>query len=166
MKAIKHPIESMPRGSILTLTAVLLFAFFGLAALAVDIGVIATARAQLETVADAAALAGAMQLAINSSDPTLAQAQAQAQAIAIGQANFVLNQPVVINDTDVQIDSQNFKWVKVTATRSGDHVGLVPAFFSSLLGYSGFPISVSSTAMWSLNPNTSQPFTMLTVPDQ
>ncbi|MBV8383910.1 MAG: hypothetical protein JOZ63_14975, partial [Planctomycetaceae bacterium] len=57
----------MPRGSILTLTAVLLFAFFGLAALAVDIGVIATARAQLETVADAAALAGAMQLAINSS---------------------------------------------------------------------------------------------------
>ncbi|MBV8316479.1 MAG: hypothetical protein JOZ53_16190, partial [Planctomycetaceae bacterium] len=131
-KAIKHPIESMPRGSILTLTAVLLFAFFGLAALAVDIGVIATARAQLETVADAAALAGAMQLAINSSDPTVAQAQAQTQAIAIGQANYVLNQPAVIDANDVEVNIGTNS-VKVTAKRSGDHVGLVPAFFSSLL---------------------------------
>jgi Flp pilus assembly protein TadG len=165
MKAIKHPIESMPRGSILTLTAVLLFAFFGLAALAVDIGVIATARAQLETVADAAALAGAMQLAINSSDPTVAQAQAQTQAIAIGQANYVLNQPAVIDANDVEVNIGTNS-VKVTAKRSGDHVGLVPAFFSSLLGYSSFPVSVSSTATWSVNPVTSQPFTMLTVLEQ
>jgi Flp pilus assembly protein TadG len=165
MKAIKHPIESMSRGSILTLTAVLIFAFFGLAALAVDIGVIATARAQLETVADAAALAGAMQLAINSSDPTVAQAQAQTQAIAIGQANYVLNQPAVIDANDVEVNIGTNS-VKVTAKRSGDHVGLVPAFFSSLLGYSSFPVSVSSTATWSVNPVTSQPFTMLTVLDQ
>ncbi|MBV8228666.1 MAG: hypothetical protein JO329_01665 [Planctomycetaceae bacterium] len=165
MKAIKHPIESMPRGSILTLTAVLLFAFFGLAALAVDIGVIATARAQLETVADAAALAGAMQVAINSSDHTVAHAQAQAQAIAIGQANYVLNQPAVIDANDVEVNIGTNS-VKVTAKRSGDHVGLVPAFFSSLLGYSSFPVSVSSTATWSVNPVTSQPFTMLTVLDQ
>jgi Flp pilus assembly protein TadG len=162
MKAIEHPIESMPRGTILILTALLLIVFIGLAALAVDIGVIFTAQAQLETVADAAALAGAMELvalAPNLSDPA-AQAQASAQAkdkaIEFGKYNYVLNRPAVINDNDVDviIDSQtNTCSVKVTAIRDGDHVGLVPAFFSSLLGYPGFSISVWSKAMVNFNTN-------------
>ena len=173
MKLIKHPRALMPRGTILVLTALLLFALMGLAALAVDVGVIASARAQLKTVADAAALAGARQLAsdrrISStlSDLTPEISAATFQAKAIGQANSVLNHNAVITDSDVvigylrdptnpsdtpQVGSLLSNSVQVTATRSSDHVSVVPAFFSRALGYSGTPISVTSTATVNFYP--------------
>ena len=169
MKAMHYSIKPVPRGQILVLTAVLLFAFFGLVALAVDIGVIATAKAQLQTVADAAALAGARQLVSDrrlSSTITDLTPETQAatnQAIAIGQGNSVLGRAAVITSSDVVIgyldptnpsdtlhtgasNALQYNSVQVTATRSSDHVGVVPAFFSSLLGYGGSNISVTSTA--------------------
>jgi Flp pilus assembly protein TadG len=146
----------------------LLFAFFGLVALAVDIGVIATAKAQLQTVADAAALAGARQLvsprrlSSTITDLTPEMQKATDQAITIGQRNSVLGQAVVITSSDVafgyldptipsdtlhtDVNALQYNSVQVTATRSSDHVGVVPAFFSSLLGYGGSTISVTSTA--------------------
>ena len=169
MKAMHCSIKPVPRGQILVLTAVLLFAFFGLVALAVDIGVIAMARAQLQTVADAAALAGARQLVsdrrLSSTITDLAPEMQAAtnQAITIGQGNSVLGQAAVITSSDVVIgyldptnpsdtlhtgasNALQYNSVQVTATRSSDHVGVVPAFFSSLLGYGGSNISVTSTA--------------------
>src|SRR5438309_1532456 len=59
---IRHAAEH-PRGAAAVVFAALLPAFIGFAALSVDTSVIAVARAQLGTAADAAALAGALQLA-------------------------------------------------------------------------------------------------------
>jgi hypothetical protein len=161
------------------MAAILLTAFMAFVALAVDLGVIAIAHAQLQTVADAAALAGARQLAgdwrLTTNSTTLATGMtaamtaARAKAIAIGQANSVLNHAAQINDNPTNspsgdvvigyIDESNtsstlstaaaqttFNSVQVTATRSSDHVGVVPAFFSRVLGFSGSMISVQSTA--------------------
>jgi Flp pilus assembly protein TadG len=169
MKSRRNPISPVPHGKVLVLTAFLMTAFMGLAALVVDIGVITMARAQLKTVADAAALAGARQLASDRrlsatiTDLTPEISAANAQAIAIGQNNSVLNQSAVVAASDVVVgylDPTNpsdtlhtgssytlqFNSVQVTATRSSDHGGVVPAFFSALLGYGGSAISVTSTA--------------------
>src|SRR4051794_4520625 len=153
------------RGTILVLSAILLVALMGFVALAIDLGMMAAARAQLQTVADAAALAGARQLAsdrrISTSIADLApeMSAARAKAIAIGQSNSVLNQAAVVKDNpdntssgDVVIgylDPKNassafstaaaqtsFNSVRVTAIRSSDHVGVVPALFSGVLGFS------------------------------
>ena len=47
------------RGSVAVITAILLAALIGIAALAVDIGYVAVSKNELQNVADAAALAGA-----------------------------------------------------------------------------------------------------------
>jgi Flp pilus assembly protein TadG len=175
MKPRKHPHKPAPQGKVLVLTAFLMTAFMGLAALVVDIGVIATARAQLKTVADSAALAGARQLATTRRlDPTVTNlnpeiAAATSYAISTGQNNSVLTQQAVVKASDIQIgylDPNNpsstlqtgssytmqFNSVQVTATRSSDHAGVIPALFSSLLGYGGSTISVTSTATVEIHP--------------
>src|SRR4051812_30378538 len=92
------------RGIAAVMFGVLLPVFLGLTALAVDVSVIALARNQLNTAADAGALAGAMKLAderrvrgaINLSTEITA---ANAQAAALAQGNSVLNvAPVVVQD--------------------------------------------------------------------
>src|SRR5579864_7669509 len=91
------------RGTSLILVAVLMPVLLGFVALAIDTAVLATARAQLKTAADAGALAGVWPLADDSrlSGTLLLSteiANAQAQAKAAAQANFVLGQAAVIFD--------------------------------------------------------------------
>jgi Flp pilus assembly protein TadG len=159
----------MPQGKILVVTALMLVPLIGFAALAVDIGVLAAARAQLKTVADAAALAGARQLVSDNRlqagyVPTVEAAAASSKAIAIGQANTVMNQNAVVLSSDVlvgvmptnppnpnyTITSNNISpttnSVQVTAYRDDSHAGVVPAFFSRIWGLSGSTASVISTA--------------------
>jgi Flp pilus assembly protein TadG len=161
------------RGNSLVLTAVLLPILIGLVALAVDIAVLATARAQLKTVADGAALAGAFQLADENrvrgaTELTSEINNAQTRAQTTGQANLVLGKAAVItggssgSSGDVVVgfvDPVSHKWtppplsnvlqtnsVQVNATRSSDHGGLVPGFFSRALGFSDTKLTVTSTA--------------------
>src|SRR3954452_6968389 len=94
------------RGIAAVLFGVLLPLFLGLSTLAIDVSVIAAARGQLNTAADAAALAGAMKLADEYrtrgvTDLSTQIAAANADAAARAQSNKVLNQPsVVVQDTD------------------------------------------------------------------
>ncbi len=164
------------RGVAALLFAVLLPLLIGFATLSVDTAVIATARAQLSTAADAAALAGAQQLATEYrvrgiTDLTTTIAAANAQAASFASSNNVLNQGVKVfqnpNNTpgvgDVLVgylDPNNphaalatspasaplFNSVQVTATRSASHGGVVPTAFGSLMGYNGATVSVQSTA--------------------
>lgn len=103
------------RGKVLVLIALLTPAIMGFMALSVDLGIIAAVDAELQTVTDASALAGAMQLASEarvrgagststrtSSALTLDAAIANAQTVAtyVGQKNPVLNQtPIFFNNT-------------------------------------------------------------------
>src|SRR3954454_18755934 len=94
------------KGIAAVMFGVLLPIFLGLTTLAVDVSVIALARGQLNTAADAAALAGAMKLADEyrvrgtaDLSPEITSANAAAAARAL--SNKVLNQaPVVFQDTD------------------------------------------------------------------
>lgn len=158
-----------PSGKVLVVTGLMLVALISFAAVAVDLGVIAAARAQLETVADASALAGARQLVSDyrlgvNYTPTTEAANASSKAIAIGQSNTVLNHTAVILSSDVavgykqttppdptdstfvQVVNANTNSVQVTAKLDASHVGVVPGFFSRIWGWNGAVVSVTSTA--------------------
>jgi hypothetical protein len=159
------------------MTAMLMPVLVGGVALAVDIGVLATARAQLRTVADSAAMAGANRLAlplaagnpVASADVTAAQSQ----AIAVAADNKILQVPATllpnaqntdtgtedmvvgyINPSDPTRTFSNsssllpyFNAVKVTARRDATHGGIVPAFFSRIFGNQGATIAETSVVL-------------------
>ena len=163
------------RGPSLFMVAMVLPISVGFVALAVDTAMLAVARSELQTVADAAALAGAQQLAddkriTGTSDISSEITAANAQAAAIGQANSVLRQAAMIQqdpnndgtgdvlvgyldptnpsstlDTSTASESK-YNSVQVTARRSSDHVGLVPTYFAQLFGFNGTTVAVQSTA--------------------
>lgn len=165
-----------PRGVTAVLFGLLLPVLIAFAAVSVDTAVVATARSQLSTAADAAALAGARQLATEFrvrgiTDLTTTVAAANAAAANFAAANRVLGRAatVVQNPTNAQgvgdvlvgyLDPNSpnsvmvtapasaplYNSVQVTATRSADHGGVVPAVFSSLMGFRGTDVSVQSTA--------------------
>jgi Flp pilus assembly protein TadG len=162
-----------PRGSAIMLFGLMLPMFVGFAALSVDSGVLAVARAQLSTVADAAALAGATQLADDYFRIGITNlSNANDKAATIGQYNLVLGQAAVITqnpgnasgvgdimvgyidptNTQSTLDSSAasasiFNSVQVTAQRSSDHGGLVPIFFAKVWpGVTDTAVSVQSTA--------------------
>ena len=163
------------RGIAALLFCIMLPLFIAFVALSVDLGVVAIADGQLRCAADAAALAGAMTLVDDyrlqgisniSTEVTAANA-----AAAVAQANLVLGSaPVIVANTsnttsgDVVVgylDPNNINatlntstatestWnaVQVTTSRSSDHGGIVPGFFSRLMGFTGSTVSTTSTAI-------------------
>jgi Flp pilus assembly protein TadG len=162
-------------GKIVVLTALLMPVIVGGLALSVDTAILATARAHLQTVADAASLAGAMQLASdrrvsNPADLSPEMTAARSKARSIGQANKVLgSSPVIIDNTsnspsgDIVIgylsatDYSNsapdstaaqatFNSVLVRGTRDPTHAGGIPSYFGVFQGVSSTPVSVKATA--------------------
>jgi hypothetical protein len=166
MRAIR---ATRRRGKFLALTVLLGTVLLGFGALAVDVGVLSAVRAQLKTVADAGALAGAQQLVsdnrLNASyTPTTEVANARSAALTFGQANIVLGQAARVLTSDVAIGykrttpadptdstftgtiSPNTNSVQLTAARDGSHGGVVPAYFSRIWSSAGTSASVTSTA--------------------
>ncbi len=150
--------------------------FIALVALSVDLSVVAVAEGQLRCAADAAALAGAMKLADDYrlqgiTNLTTEISAANTSATQFATANLVLGSaPVIVanpsNSTSGDIvvgylDPSNINatlntsiatestWnaVQVTTSRSSNHGGIVPGFFSKLMGFQGSTVSVSSTAI-------------------
>jgi hypothetical protein len=140
----------------------------GVTALAIDTGVLGVSRGQLQTAADAAALAGAaalQQRIVTQADVTAAGASAVAFAAknsVLGDAAALEANPTNSNDgtrdlvvgridpTDaaqvLRTDSSKlpyFNAVEVRATRSASRGGAIPTFF---FGNAGTDMSVSSTA--------------------
>jgi Flp pilus assembly protein TadG len=174
-RKIVHQARRHRRGVAAMLFAFLLPVLVGFVGLSVDSGVLALARGQLSTAADSAALAGARQLAsdrrvqgVTDLGPEIAAANSQAVAFAL--SNRVLGQGVVAlpnaaNATggDVLVgyldpnnssstlvtnpmSSSLFNSVQVTAQRSPERGGVVPNFFTRLMGFRGSSIRVTSTA--------------------
>lgn len=174
MRILDRAAARMPRGKVLVMTAILIPAIMAFMALSVDVAVIATARAQLGTVTDAGALAGARKLADEmrvrgTTDLTSEMSNARTQAKTIGQDNKVLATTPVLQDNtnnsasgDIVIgyvDPTTHAWtsppladptmynaVQVTASRSSSHGGVVPAFFSRVWGYGGSTVTMVSRA--------------------
>ena len=154
-----------PRGVAALLFGVMLPVFIGFAALAVDTSMVAVARGQLSTAADAAALAGAQQLATENrvraaTTLTTEITGANNQSLAFAQKNSVLGTTPVLS-TNVSNASQRryhgglhrldqpqlharlfgrpatklFNSVQVTLHRDADHGGVVPTIFAHLMGF-------------------------------
>ncbi len=163
--------ERHPRGTILVMGAFVLVVMLGFTALAVDVGIIASTHAQLQTVSDAAALAGARQLVSDRrlsttiTDITPEINAAVAKAIAVGSENTVAGQAVQLTSTNIVVGYINddppspnpntaistasplkFNSVQVTASYT------VPALFSSVFRSTGSTVTATSTATVGIYP--------------
>src|SRR5215831_14525345 len=102
MRTLIRRMAERPRGAAAMLFGLLLPAFIGFAALSVDTAMVAVARSQLSTAADAAALAGAMQLATENrvrggTDLTAEITATNNQAVVFATTNHVLGAVPVIS---------------------------------------------------------------------
>jgi Flp pilus assembly protein TadG len=176
MNTRHRKVSRLRRGSSIVLVGLVLPVFIGLAALSVDLSVVAVTEAQLRCAADAAALAGAIQLADDYRTQGITNlsneiSAANTYATQFAQANNVLGSaPVIIanannastgdivvgyldpNNINATLDTSaasesKYNAVQVSTARSSDHGGLVPAYFSKLLGNQGTTVQTTSTAI-------------------
>ena len=156
------------KGAVIVLVAVLLVVLLGCAALAVDIGYLYVARAELQRTADAAALAGVQALGRDSETPFgeyLSANDIYTQAETYAELNKVLRQGIVLDrDTDiiigylanphnlsatlqiVPLDQCNAVLVitRRTASSSG---GEIPLLFVPMCGMNSSALSASAIAV-------------------
>jgi hypothetical protein len=123
-----------------------LFVLLGIAALAVDLGMLVAARTQLETAADAAALAAAKELAFGARDHALRRAAEYArhnevlgEPVELRLGNPNAPEDVVLGFYDLQ--ARTFRpddflpnAVEVTTRRTENRATAVPTFFAAFFG--------------------------------
>ena len=149
------------------MVAVLLVVILGCAALAVDIGYLYVARAELQRTADAAAMAGAQALGRGADSPFgeyLYPDNIYTQAEAYAFSNKVVRQGIVLNrSTDitvgyladihdrsatlqiVSLDQANA--VQVIARRISGNGGEIPLFFAPIWGITSSGVGASAIAV-------------------
>ena len=119
------------KGSILIFSVVTMVVLILCASMTIDVSCILTARNQLQSAVDAAALAGATGLVID-------QPEAMSRAISTGTSNLCIQQPVQIAPGDITIIGSSR--IQVQA----NHV--VNLFFARLVGIHTAPISAQAVA--------------------
>src|SRR5215212_992786 len=95
-------------GFTLMFVAAGLLGFIGVSMLAIDVGMLMTARNQAQNSADAGALAGATALAFDDWDDRSASGPAVINAITTAQANPVMGAPVAVAPADVEFLNDSF----------------------------------------------------------
>lgn len=139
-------------GAVLVLTAIMLVAVVGLLALAVDLGYVVLVRAQLQAAADAAALAGASQIAHGFEEVFATADRFARYHTSGGQPLRLLREDVELGVWDVNTrtftptqDSPNAVRVRVRRDqRAGNPAQL---FFARALGRSAVDLSAEAIAM-------------------
>ena len=125
-------------------------AFIAASMLAIDVGMLMTARSQAQNSADAAALAGATALAFDNWDDRSATGPAVTSTIAGGQANTVMSGQVSITAADVEfpIDplSGDANRVKATVRRSAARGNPVSTLIAQYFGMKTADIIATATA--------------------
>ena len=133
-------LHARQRGSVLLVVAVFLFALLMLSALAIDMGILYTARTSAQHAADAAALAGAFTFL----NPVASQPGAATDAaISTAAQNKILGQQVAIDASNVIVDITARK-VRVTVPRLADNG--IPLFFARITGQQKADVQAVATA--------------------
>ena len=155
------------KGAVVVMVAVTLVVLLGCAALAVDIGYLYVARAELQRTADAAALAGAEALARGSDTPFgehLYREDIYNQAESYALSNKVLRQGLVLDrNTDITIgyladphdrsatvqivSLGQCNAVQVTARRTANNGGEISLFFAPLWGINSSAVGATAIAV-------------------
>jgi len=120
-------------GSMLALTSV--------CALAIDVGMLMTARTEAQRVADVAALAGAGALIESPNNTRLATYN----AVQFGNQNSIGGQAANVLDTDVTVDLTN-RQVTVNALRTAARGNPMGTFFARMFGVQTVDIGATATA--------------------
>lgn len=136
-------------GAAIALVALTMVVLLSCVALAVDVGMMVTARTEAQVVADGAALEGARMLWKSNGD----SASAHAAAMNAGSVDNTVrgeNVPILVEDVDV-IPSE---WtVRVRARRIGARNNAVPTFFARIFGVNEVDITAVAAA-WAIESTT------------
>ena len=136
-------------GAAIALVALAMVALLSAVALAVDIGMMVTARTEAQVVADGAALEGARFLMLSQGD----SAGAHARAMAVGSIdNTVRGENVQILEEDVDVIPDEWT-VRVRAKRVEARGNAVPTYFARIFGVDEVDI-VAEGAAWSVESTT------------
>jgi hypothetical protein len=132
------------RGAISVIVAILLVALLGFAAIAVDIGVIYSERAQLQNGADASAIALAQKCAKDAADADCATTSALATTLANQNALDGMSRVYNIN-----LDKTARKVsVTTSAKETGGADNSVSLFFADVLGIPTKEVGARASAIW------------------
>lgn len=145
------------RGATTVMVLVAMTAICGLAALAIDLATVEVAKKQMQTAADAAALAGAGRMRAGAHPVAArlaAQTTAEANTILGDGATLNAGADVTIGDYDVQTDTVSSTWseeelpvVEVIVRRTEDSPdGALALSFSSLLGIGSVNVQARAVA--------------------
>lgn len=143
------------RAASLVLVTIGMVALIGVAALAIDVGMLYGAKAQAQNAADSGALAGAGMLLIDPTDDITARNVAETFA----EKHQIIRQAVQIEPAaDIQVDLANLR-VTVTARRIAARNNPVPTFFARVLdlvtaGQYDF-VDIEATAVAEVQPASS-----------
>jgi len=129
-------------GAAIALIALSMVALLSAVALAVDVGMLVTARTEAQCVADLSALAGAGLLAINPDD----EDAARIEAITFATYNTVQGDIAVVLPGDVSVDLvERTVTVQVTRTQAGGTP--VGTFFARVFGEDTVDVTAVATAI-------------------
>jgi Flp pilus assembly protein TadG len=126
-------------GQVVVLATAAIFLIIGFAALVVDVGFLYATRRNMQTAADAAAIAGANALNNGQPDAT-SSAAAQDVASLNGYTNGANNVNVTVGSPNPAPSPTDGTYVQVTVSQP------VPTFFMGALGYSTVNVSASAVA--------------------
>ena len=130
------------RGATLALVTLSMAALMMAAALAVDVGLMTTARTEAQLAADMAAHAGASALIFH----PYGKAEARAEAIDYASRNRIRGESVVVLPGDVEVILGESK-VRVTVHRTADRGSSVSTFFARLFGIDEVDIRAEAAAV-------------------
>src|SRR5262245_39295297 len=142
-------LQNDERGLSFVFVAMGITGFIAATTLAIDIGMLMTARPQAQNAADAGALAGATALAVNTYDDRTTSGPAVQGAINAALANKVIGQAVSINSGDVGFPvapSGASDRVRVTVYRTTERGNAVATMIAGFFGATAVDIKALPTA--------------------
>jgi hypothetical protein len=124
------------------LVAVSLVAILGIAALAIDLGMLRKAKAEAQRAADASALAGASAFVMTDLDVTTETANAVHEAYRVADTNYMNGVKFdTTSEVTVQVIAESVK-VRVTVRRAA-----VPTWFAQIFGINSLPVGAKAAAV-------------------
>jgi Flp pilus assembly protein TadG len=126
-----------------------MMAFISASMLAIDVGMLMTARSQAQNAADAGALAGATALVFDDWDDRTPTGPAVTSAIATSVANTVMSQNVAVAPADVEFPTDPAgepNRVKVTVYRTAARGNPVSTLIAQYFGIATADIAATATA--------------------
>ena len=168
MKAIQRLYRNQ-RGMSMLFVSLGMLGFIGASTLAIDVGMLMTARTQAQTSADSGALAGATALVYNDFTNRSPNGPAVTSAVNTALTNQVIAQPVSVKPGDVEFLNDpvtgQANMVKVTVYRTVARDNPVPTLMGRLIGINQADVQATATAQagWANTQSCVLPFT---IPDK